>query len=154
MGAEYTVFDISQWFLNKEKMQHKKIQKLCYYAQAWHYTLYKSALFDGDFEAWAHGPVNRQLWNELKKFGYEEIGNNILNNTKTIDKDTQDFLGIVWNTYGEFDGWQLESLTHSESPWINARGNLSELQRCTNIISADDMIKCYSEMYTGDGIGE
>lgn len=154
MIENYTIFDIAKWFLSKESMRHKKIQKLCYYAQAWHYTLYDKALFDGDFEAWAHGPVNRQLWEKLKGFGYENIDSNAINGTKTIKEDTRDFLEMVWNTYGNFDGWQLESLTHSETPWIKARGNLSELQRCTAIISPDEMKKYYSEIYTGDGVGE
>ena len=34
-NAKYSVFEIANWFLLKESMSHKKLQKLCYYAQAW-----------------------------------------------------------------------------------------------------------------------
>ena len=61
---------------------------------------------------------------------------------------------MVWNTYGEFDGSQLESITHQETPWQNARGNLDEYQRCTNKISIDDMKVYYSSLLVGDGVGE
>ena len=58
----FTIFDIANWFLSKEGMTHKKLQKLCYYAQAWYLALYKNKLIDGYFEAWVHGPVNSSLY--------------------------------------------------------------------------------------------
>ncbi len=116
--------------------------------------MYDNALFDGDFEAWAHGPVNRQLWNKLKNFAYDNVSPDAVSDAKTIDKDTQDFLEMVWNTYGHLDGWQLEYLTHTETPWIRARGDLPELQRCTNVIDPIDMKKYYADLYIGDGVGE
>ncbi len=29
------IFDVADWFLSKEAMPHKKLQKLCYYYKAW-----------------------------------------------------------------------------------------------------------------------
>jgi len=34
-----SVLNIAQCFLSKQGMTHKKLQKLCYYAQAWHLAL-------------------------------------------------------------------------------------------------------------------
>lgn len=31
-----TVFDVAEWFLSKESMTNKNLQKLCYCAQAWY----------------------------------------------------------------------------------------------------------------------
>ena len=39
-----------------------KLQKLCYYAQAWSLAWTEKSLFDEDFEAWANGPVCRELF--------------------------------------------------------------------------------------------
>ena len=33
--GKYSVFDIADWFLKKGNMTQKKLQKMCYYAQAW-----------------------------------------------------------------------------------------------------------------------
>ena len=33
----------------------------------------------------------------------------------------------------------LESLTHSEKPWIDARGDCKEGESCSNIITKDSM---------------
>ena len=34
------VMDVANWFLSQSSMTHKKLQKLCYYAQAWHCALH------------------------------------------------------------------------------------------------------------------
>lgn len=34
-----------------------KLQKLLYYAQAWHLAIFKQPLFNDEIEAWVHGPV-------------------------------------------------------------------------------------------------
>jgi len=39
-----------------------KLQKLCYYAQAWHMVWEDETLFDEDFQAWANEPVCRSLY--------------------------------------------------------------------------------------------
>ena len=67
------LFDVAKWFLQKESMNQRKLQKLCYYAQAWHYALCGTPLFDADFEAWVHGPVNRDIWNYFRDQGYWDI---------------------------------------------------------------------------------
>lgn len=56
---QYDIKEIANWFLSKASMPHKKLQKLCYYSEAWHQALYNSALIkDHYFEAWIHGPVS------------------------------------------------------------------------------------------------
>ena len=38
-AGRYSIYEIADWFLNKGPMTQKKLQKLCYYAQAWNYAL-------------------------------------------------------------------------------------------------------------------
>ena len=68
-----TIQQIAQWFLGKESMTHKKLQKLCYYAQAWHLALHGSELFAERFEAWVHGPVSPVLYSIYADYGWEKI---------------------------------------------------------------------------------
>ena len=49
--GKYSVFDIANWFLSKGEMTQKKLQKLCYYAQAWCYALKGYRLEDTDYQA-------------------------------------------------------------------------------------------------------
>lgn len=155
MDRELSIFDVANWFLQKEDMCQKKLQKLCYYAQAWHYALRDNSLFCGEFEAWVHGPVNRQLWYKLKEYGYLDITKKEFESQAfPICKNEVAFLERVWATYGSLNGDQLEDLTHKELPWQEARKGIPESQISTNQICSTTMKKYYSSIYSGDGCGE
>lgn len=143
----YTIFEISNWFLTKERLTPKKLQKLCYYAQAWNLALNKKKIIDCDFEAWVHGPVCNELYQEYKKYGWTPITKRVDTNI-TNPKDLE-LLESVWLTYGGYDGQQLESLTHQEDPWKNARRGLEPLESSNNKISERDMEDYYISKYIG-----
>ncbi len=141
------VRDIAYWFLSKESMTHKKIQKLCYYAQAWYCTLLDgSPLFDSTIEAWVHGPVIPALYPVFADYKWLLIPATSFDESK-FDEDTLNVLNAVYNTYGGLSGDQLESLTHSEDPWIQARGDLKPWESCTNPITCESMREYYSKKY-------
>lgn len=146
--AKYNIFEIANWFLLKETMTHKKLQKLCYYAQAWFYALKDFRLTDATFEAWVHGPVSPVLYDKFKAFGYHAIklaGNYI----PRIDPEDEELLESVWQTYGDHTGNALEALSHSEPPWIEARMGYEPDERCNVPISVDTMKKYYASIYLG-----
>ena len=144
----YSVFDVANWFLQKEEMTNKKLQKLCYYAQAWSYAFNNKKMFDGDFEAWVHGPVNRSLWNALRNYGYDKVeSNHFSKSAHNIEDDSiLELLEDVWATYGEFSGGQLEALTHREKPWCKARIGLDEYEPSQTLIAPDDMRSYYRSL--------
>ena len=130
------VFAVADWFLQKESMNQKKLQKLCYYAQSWNLVFNGTTMFDGDFQAWVHGPVNLSLWNKLSVYGYLDIEKDKFSKERqTFSDEVLSVLNDVWETYGKFSGYQLELLTHREKPWIEAREGLSETQPSNNIIN-------------------
>ncbi len=52
-----------------------KLQKLCYYCQAWYLAWNNEPLFDEEFEAWASGPVCKELYDatqQLNRIDAEE----------------------------------------------------------------------------------
>jgi uncharacterized phage-associated protein len=150
-----SVFDVANWFLAKESMYQKKLQKLCYYAQAWSWALNGKSLFNGKFEAWAHGPVSRELWDRFKLYGYVNIEQDACSvGAKTISASDVALLNAVWDTYGDLTGFQLEDLTHKEDPWIKARNGLPYYAPSTAVIDEAVMREYYKSQYSGDGIGE
>ena len=57
------VFDAARYILLKTgEISTWKLQKLCYYAQAWTLAWTGKPLFPEDFEAWRNGPVCRPLF--------------------------------------------------------------------------------------------
>lgn len=141
-----TIFDIANYFLSIESMTHKKLQKLCYYAQAWFLALYDEPLVDNEFQAWVHGPVCSELYGEYKKYKYNYIPKNEYNEY-TLNDTVINHLNSVFSTYGEFSGDQLEILTHSEPPWIEARNGLEEWQPSNKTIDNNTMKNYYWSIY-------
>ncbi|NDA47584.1 MAG: DUF4065 domain-containing protein [Alphaproteobacteria bacterium] len=117
-----------------------KLQKLLFYAHAWHLAIRKAPLFDEDFEAWPWGPVVRDIWNFTKGFKAGPITGKISRLTiqdgaarftypQIEAADLKDFIEAVWDAHKEFTGIDLSNSTHgSEEPWSKVKeaygGNL------------------------------
>lgn len=154
----YEVNDVIKWFLSRNSMSPKKLQKLLYYAYAWTLTLNNEEesslnikLFEENFEAWVHGPVIPSVYRDFKGFGFTDIPKNE-DNLVVFDEDIEDVLNQVWEVYGKYSGNELESITHQESPWINAREGLSPIEPSRNAITDRDIFHFYlNEMNEASG---
>lgn len=141
-----SVYDVATYFLNKEPMTHKKLQKLCYYAQAWYLANCNEPLFLNTFEAWVHGPVSPDLYYRYRDWGWLPIAQPETAELPKFSSDrTQSFLDLVYNIYGSYSGDQLEAITHKELPWQKARKGYSPSAYCRNPISEEDMKTYYRE---------
>ena len=118
-----------------------KLQKLVYYAQAWHLALHDTPLFEEDFEAWVHGPVIPALYREYKSYGWEPILQDV--EKPEFPESVENFLLEVAEVYFACDAYELERMTHQEAPWIMARGKLSMDTPCNAIISKESMKEYY-----------
>lgn len=122
---------------------NKKVQKLVYYAQAWNLVFVGKALFPDQIEAWIHGPAIRALYSKYKKYGYHPIQ---AKPTKPkINVDEKAFLDDLWTVYGAYDADYLEVLSHSEKPWLVARGNADNGEPMAAIIDIEIMREYYGE---------
>jgi Uncharacterized phage-associated protein len=137
-----TVFDVADAFLCLESMNPLKLQKLCYYAYVWWLVNYNEKIFEDQFEAWVHGPVCPDLYFKYNQSGVSCFGN-IPQNNKFSNYDLMDYIKAIFAVYGKYSGSQLERLTHKETPWIKARGDLKPWQRGNTIIQNKDIIDFY-----------
>jgi len=146
------IFDVAKYFRCKvdidagSVMTHLKLQKLVYYAQAWHLALYDEPLVESEFRAWAHGPVNYELYNEYRDYGADPIGLPTNFSTKSIPAPIREHLDDVWDTYGKYDAKYLEDMTHAELPWKEARGELSPWAACNVPIKEETMKQFYRSL--------
>ena len=151
---KYTVNQIAGFFISKmsddegHSITTLKLQKLVYYAQAWHYTILKKPLFSEKIEAWVHGPVVRELWEEYRGQPYEKPLHIQLDtlNVPSFKKDTHKLLLEIIDIYGERSGNYLEQLTHQEKPWKKARKGIPAYASSNVEISLESMKKFYSKM--------
>lgn len=143
-----TIFDVSNWFLSKEPMTHKKLQKLSYYYKAWGLALFdKDMIPNYEFMAWVHGPVNRELYDKYHDRGWNDIELEVNAPSYSLGDNETELLESIWLTYGDKSANELEAQTHKEMPWIKARGGLGEWDRCEAIISHKDMREFYRSVY-------
>lgn len=62
-----SVLDVAAYILESQgPMTHMKLQKLCYYSQAWHLAWDGVPLFPERIEAWANGPMIPVLYEALR----------------------------------------------------------------------------------------
>ncbi len=120
-------FDIASYFIKLANetgsfISNLKLQKLVYYAQAWHLALKGAPLFDEDFQAWIHGPVAPNLYQKYKSYGWEPISEDAQPN---LPPEVLQFLAEVAEEYFALDAYELEQMTHIEAPWNRARGTLA-----------------------------
>lgn len=129
-----------------------KLQKLVYYIQAWALGIEGTPMMDAKFEAWVHGPVCRPLYERFKtsKSLYSFIGKDDVNDSSAAGKiadEDKDFINYILENYACYSGTQLESMTHKEQPWIEARNGAAPMEHCENEISELSMKLYYGKKY-------
>lgn len=116
-----TVLDVAQYILEKEgAMTTMKLQKLCYYSQAWHLVWETRPLFNDRIEAWANGPVAPNLYH--RHSGMFTIATIAGGNSAELMAVEKESIDVVLEHYGSKQAFELSDLTHRESPWKDARG--------------------------------
>lgn len=112
--------DVAQYILDQRgPMTTMKLQKLCYYSQGWSLAWDEVPIFRNRIEAWANGPVVRDLYRAHRgEFRVSAIN---AGDASNLTEDEQDTVDAVLEGYGHLSGQQLSDLTHSEDPWVNAR---------------------------------
>lgn len=115
--------DVAAYILERlGPLSAMKLQKLVYYSQAWHLVWDDVPLFDERIEAWANGPVVRELY---RKHRLEfTISTWPWGKPERLSASERGTVEAVLGTYGELTARQLSHLTHAEAPWRQARGEL------------------------------
>ena len=99
-----------------------KLQKLLYYAQAWTLATTDQPLFAEPIEAWDKGPVVRPVFANHK--GKRRINDWPRGDAARVTGEAGALVALVCSVYGALSGDELSEMTHSERPWLEARGDL------------------------------
>ena len=140
------IFDTAKYIIQHSgkngAMSTMKLQKLCYYAQAWSLVWDDAELFPEDFEAWTNGPVCRELFVRTRgKFSAtveDEYGGQ-----EDLTDEQIDTINTVLDFYAPHDAQWLSSLTHMEDPWKKAREGIADGMECHKVITKASMAEYY-----------
>jgi len=150
MPTQTSLQQVADYFISKanecgEDMTNLKLQKLVYYAQTWHLGLLGTPLFDEECQAWVHGPVVAELYHQYKHHTRQPIERPDLSNGSfekieaAFGPETQEVLASVADMYFDKDAYDLELMTHVETPWLRARGNRAIDDVCKVVIEKEWM---------------
>jgi uncharacterized phage-associated protein len=140
-----TALDVAEAILQRTgKLDSFKLQKLVYYAQAWHLVWENKPLFPERIEAWANGPVIPALYREHRgEFTVSHIDGG---NGAVLSDRQREIVHNVVAAYGRLTGRQLARLTHEEQPWRDARHGLAPGERGNREIDLGAMFEFYSAL--------
>jgi len=139
------VFDVAKYILQKQgTMTTMKLQKLVYYCQAWSLVWDEKPLFTEKVQAWASGPVVRELYDEHKgRFAISGIAKGDISN---LTKEQKATIEAVLKAYCDKSAQWLADLTHMEKPWNDARLGYAPGDNCESEIALASMAEYYSSM--------
>src|SRR5690606_32481206 len=92
-----------------------KLQKLMFYADAWHMALYGSEITNERFQAWVHGPVALSQYHRFKDYKWRAITSEI--ERPDVPSALATHLDEIIDVFGAETAVALEIMTHQEKPW-------------------------------------
>jgi uncharacterized phage-associated protein len=145
--AMASVQDVAVYILQRTgKTSAMKLQKLVYYSQAWHLVWEERPLFPEKIEAWANGPVVRELYREHRKRFEVTARTFPEGNSDRLTETEQETIDAVVDSYGKLKAFELSEMTHREAPWKDARRGVPPGAACTNIITKQAMAEFYESL--------
>lgn len=146
--SEKMLLSISYIFKIAEEVTPLALQKMLYFAQGIHMALSGIEFFREECEAWAHGPVFKDVYDIFKNFKYNPIDDirfaMFQNRFHELPDDEKRIIDLVVETFGMYSGKVLERITHEETPWKNARVNCLPVESSNEVISKESIKKYFS----------
>ncbi len=133
-----------------DTISNLKLQKLCYFAQAASLVFLDERLFDDEIEAWAHGPVVRNLYKRFKKYSWQAIDTSDLKRryAHKLSKDEVNLVDIIWSELSCHSAKKLEVMSHEEGgPWHKKYVSSEIGGRCENVICIRSIEEFYSSTH-------
>lgn len=143
-----SVFDVADYILHKQgQITAMKLQKLCYYAHAWHLVWDEKPLFCEQIEAWANGPVVPALYRAHRgEFSVSALPDSADGDRHRLSSSERASVDAVLKFYGGMGAHELSQLTHAEPPWKDARKGLPAGARSSVVIRDSAMASYYDSL--------
>ena len=116
--------------VNKERFEdigdgisNLKLQKLLYFIQKVHYSVYHEPFFDDTIEAWRHGPVVPTIYHHFKEYGRSDIDifkeEDFIKDKEPLNINQIGVVDFVWDAYYQYSGGALIDISHQDKCWID-----------------------------------
>ena len=148
---------LARYILSYIPSNQLKLQKLVYYCEGWHLAYFEQPLIHENFEAWIHGPAVRSIWDYYKPKGnmYTEfrLKDEFIEKIRAffdrvLNPQQIELIHNVIKEYGDKSAYHLETLSHSEEPWREARNGYTQSERSEALISKETMKHYYQSLFS------
>ena len=154
--ANYFLDRAREWGVDVTAMT---LLKVLYFAHGWHLAKYGKPLVAQPFEGWQHGPVNRVVYDQLKRLGAHPLRQRLqsfdanvcgyVDTPADFHGEAAQFLNNIFDYYARFHAFKLSDLTHEPgSPW-DVVWQAAETTAVPGMIIPDSLIM---EWFRGDGM--
>ena len=131
---------VTQYLLNQcGDITALALQKALYYIQGFYYAFYGTFLFEEDCQAWVHGPVYRDIYFRYRNYRFDLIEKADTFDASGFSAGERAVCDSVINHLCRYSGKILEQFTHNETPWLTARGTLSDSVPSERVIPKDNI---------------
>lgn len=129
-----------EYLLNQcEDITPLALQKALYYIQGFYYAFYNTFLFPEECQAWVHGPVYRDIYFRYRDYKFDPIDCSDGIDDIILSSSEKAIFESVAKNICCYSGKVLEKFTHSEAPWLSARGELPETELSDKVITKEDI---------------
>ena len=143
----YRALDIANLYislansLENEHIDNLKLNKLCYYAQAWCLKNLGRPLFDDTIEAWKYGPVIPDVYYTFRICGDGPIAAPVDEfDESSLSSEELSLLLDVYMTYSKYTSRALIDKTHDPSgPWSQVY-----IENCNQPIPIELIKQCFA----------
>jgi uncharacterized phage-associated protein len=150
----FTATQIADWIVRFRlevgaPVDPMSLQKLLYYAQAFHLARHGKPLFSNGFEAWKYGPVLPRVWHQYKDSPTPLLPQED-DATTQLPSEIEDELRDTVGFFSRMTPFGLSDATHNEDPWIEARSGYDAHQP-SSVPIPDNKIREYYAGLLWDG---
>lgn len=152
-AKEITAQIVADWLVgfcqeHGDVITNMRLQRLLYFAQAWHLALEGSTLFPELMQAWPSGPVQPDVFARFSYNEHRPIESH--RSAPRLPKAIVQHLNDVMRAYGTLNAFELELQAQRDLPWNEARIGLSDENPARPAISNQSMRKFYRKRLDGE----
>lgn len=148
--SDKMLISIAYIFEQMQEVTPLALQKILYFIQGIYMVLFDKPLYPEECCAWVHGPVYEKVYDLFKGFRYNPIDDNrfvlFYGRSGQLTEEERRVIDLVVGTFGMYSGKVLETITHGERPWREARQGCEPWEHSHTVIPREEIKAYFAEV--------
>jgi uncharacterized phage-associated protein len=125
------------------------LQRLLYFAQGWHLAFYGGPFFEGRFQAWAQGPINRKIYDRFanrpldSQVSAADVSKGF--DVASVSQEKSNYIRSVLDAYASCEDSTFGEIINNDAAWLEARSGC--LEHSQREMEEDNIRRFYVVLY-------